>query len=85
MMSKQATLINWRISTGQKQKRSRPITNETNSNNTKSKNKKWYDTFVASQFESYEVDYLGVYDIDSQFIIKTSNSKIKTKNHAGIN
>lgn len=45
---------------------------------TKSKNKKWYDTFVASQFESYEVDYLGVYDIDSQFIIKTSNSKIKT-------
>ena len=46
---------------------------------TKSKNKKWYDTYVASQFETYEVDYLGVYDINNQFIIKTSNSKIRTK------
>ena len=46
---------------------------------TKSKNKNWYDTYVASQFESYEVDYLGVYDINNQFIIKTSNSKIRTK------
>jgi signal transduction histidine kinase len=46
---------------------------------TKSKNKNWYNTYVASQFETYEVDYLGVYTIDGQFIIKTSNSKIKTK------
>ena len=46
---------------------------------TKSKNENWYNTYVASQFETYDVDYLGVYTIDSQFIIKTSNSKIKTK------
>ena len=46
---------------------------------TKTKNKKWYDNYIASQFESYEVDYLGVYDINGQFIIKTSNSKIKTR------
>jgi signal transduction histidine kinase/CheY-like chemotaxis protein len=47
---------------------------------TASKDTKWYNTYVASQFETYEVDYLGVYDVKSQFIIKTSNSKIKTKN-----
>ena len=47
---------------------------------TESKNEKWYNTYVASQFETYEVDYLGVYDVKGQFIIKTSNSKIKTKN-----
>ncbi|HWR94535.1 MAG TPA: ATP-binding protein [Flavobacterium sp.] len=46
---------------------------------TNSKNKKWYDTYIASQFETYEADYLGVYDVDNQFIIKTSNSKIITK------
>lgn len=45
---------------------------------TKTKDKKWYDVFIASQFESYEVDYLGVYGIDNQFITKTSNAKIKT-------
>jgi len=47
---------------------------------TKSKDQKWYNMYVASQFETYEVDYLGVYDVKGQFIIKTSNSKIKTKN-----
>lgn len=46
---------------------------------TKSKNKKWYDKYISGEFESYEVDYLGVYDIDKQMIFKTSNSKIKTK------
>ncbi len=46
---------------------------------TESKDEKWYNTYVASQFETYEVDYIGVYTIEGQFIIKTSNSKIKTK------
>jgi signal transduction histidine kinase len=45
---------------------------------TKTKDEKWYNTYVASQFETYEVDYLGVYGLDNKFIIKTSNSKIKT-------
>jgi len=48
-------------------------------NFTESKDEKWYNTYVASQFETYEVDYIGVHNIDGQFIIKTSNSKIKTK------
>jgi signal transduction histidine kinase len=42
------------------------------------KDKIWYNDYIASQFETYEVDYLGVYDINGQFIIKTSNAKIKT-------
>lgn len=45
---------------------------------TKTKDKNWYETYVASQFETYGVDYLGVYDISGQFIIKTSNTKIKS-------
>jgi len=45
---------------------------------TKTKDKKWYKKYLATQFETYEVDYLGVYDIKGQFIIKTSNTKIKT-------
>nr|WP_315145613.1 ATP-binding protein [uncultured Flavobacterium sp.] len=45
---------------------------------TKTKNKSWYENYIASQFETYEVDYLGVYDLDGQLITKTSNAKIKS-------
>ncbi|QBN18367.1 ATP-binding protein [Flavobacterium nackdongense] len=45
---------------------------------TKTKDKNWYETYISSQFETYGVDYLGIYDIEGQFIIKTSNSKIKS-------
>lgn len=45
---------------------------------TTSKDENWYKTYIESQFETYEVDYLGVYDINGKFIIKTSNDKIKT-------
>ena len=48
-------------------------------NFTESKDEKWYNTYVASQFETYEVDYIGAYTVEGQFIIKTANSKIKTK------
>lgn len=46
---------------------------------TKTKDKKWYDLYIAKEFETYDVDYLAVYDIKNQFIAKTSNAKIKTK------
>ena len=45
---------------------------------TKTKDKGWYGNYIASQFETYEVDYLGVYNVDGQFIIKTSGNKIKS-------
>ncbi|WP_310558349.1 ATP-binding protein [Flavobacterium sp.] len=47
-------------------------------NFTKSKNNKWYDTFIAQEFETYEVDYLCVYAVKGQFIKRTANAKIKT-------
>jgi signal transduction histidine kinase len=48
-------------------------------NFTESKDENWYNTYIAKEFIFYDVDYLGVYDIKGQFIIKTSNAKIKTK------
>ena len=45
---------------------------------TKTKDKKWFDRFVVQEFNSYEVDYVGIYDLNNQFIIKTASSKIKT-------
>ena len=48
-------------------------------NFTKSKDKKWYNKYVESEFMFYDVDYLGVYDVEGQFIIKTSKAKITTK------
>ncbi len=48
-------------------------------NFTESKDKNWYNTYIAKEFIFYDVDYLGVYDIEGQFIIKTSNAKIITK------
>lgn len=45
---------------------------------TKTKNQKWYDLYIASEFDTYEVDYLAVYNIENELIAKTSNDKIKT-------
>ncbi len=45
---------------------------------TKTKDKSWYDLYIATEFDTYEVDYLAVYDIKNQFIAKTANDKIKT-------
>ena len=47
---------------------------------TKTKNETWYKKYVAAEFESYEVDYIGVFDLDHHLITKTSTSKIKTIN-----
>lgn len=47
---------------------------------TKTKDKKWYNKNVASQFETYKMDYVGVYDLSNQLINKTKSTKIKTIN-----
>jgi signal transduction histidine kinase/CheY-like chemotaxis protein len=44
----------------------------------KTKDKNWYSKSVASQFETYNMDYIGVYDLNNQLINKTKSSKIKT-------
>jgi signal transduction histidine kinase/CheY-like chemotaxis protein len=45
---------------------------------TKTKDKNWYEKHVASQFETYNMDYIAVYDLNNQLINKTNSSKIKT-------
>ena len=47
---------------------------------TKTRDKRWYDLYIAEEFDTYDVDYLAVYDVNDQFIAKTSNDKIKTIN-----
>jgi signal transduction histidine kinase/CheY-like chemotaxis protein len=45
---------------------------------TKTKDKNWYNKSVASQFETYNMDYIGIYDLNNKLINKTKSSKIKT-------
>ena len=47
-------------------------------NFTKSKDENWYNHFIASEFESYEMDYIGIYDLDRNLINKTTSSRIKS-------
>lgn len=47
---------------------------------TKSKDKKWYDSYILQEFESYEVDFIGVYDLNNQLIMNTNSSNLKTVN-----
>jgi signal transduction histidine kinase/AmiR/NasT family two-component response regulator len=47
---------------------------------TKTRDENWYKKSIASQFETYNMDYIGVYDSNNNLIKKTSSSKIKTDN-----
>ncbi|WP_165930178.1 MULTISPECIES: ATP-binding protein [Flavobacterium] len=47
-------------------------------NFTKTKDKKWFDKYILSQFESYEADYICIYGLDQKIINKTASSKIKS-------
>lgn len=42
----------------------------------KTKDKAWYKEFVESQFETYEADYIGIYDLDAKCLIKTSSARL---------
>ena len=43
-----------------------------------SKDTKWYNETIGNELEIYEANYLGVYDANKNFIIRTPTSKIKT-------
>ncbi len=43
-----------------------------------SKDKKWFDENIVKEFETYEVDYIGIYGLDRQLINKVTTSQIKT-------
>ena len=47
---------------------------------TKTRDENWYEKSIASQFETYNMDYIGVYDSNNNLIKKTNSSKIKTDN-----
>ena len=44
----------------------------------KSKDKNWYDGTIGNELKIYEADYLGAYDAQKNFIIRTPTDKIKT-------
>ncbi len=45
---------------------------------TKNKDKKWYNEHILREFESYEADYIGIYDLNKKIINKTTSAKIKS-------
>ncbi|MCF6132608.1 ATP-binding protein [Flavobacterium wongokense] len=58
------------------------INNDTNwdefVNFTKTKDRNWYNETIGNELEIYEADYLGAYDANKNFIIRTPTAKIKT-------
>lgn len=42
------------------------------------KNEVWYHETISNELEIYEADYLGAYDANKNFIIRTPTEKIKT-------
>src|SRR6478609_3295848 len=58
------------------------INNDTNwdefVNFIKTKNTVWYNQTIDNELEIYEADYLGAYDANKDFIIRTPTEKIKT-------
>ncbi|HNP33461.1 MAG TPA: ATP-binding protein [Flavobacterium sp.] len=58
------------------------INNDTNwdefVNFIKTKNAKWYNETIGNELEIYAADYLGAYDADKNFIIRTPTPKIRT-------
>ncbi|TDD77506.1 response regulator [Flavobacterium caseinilyticum] len=46
-------------------------------NFTKTKDEKWYNNYILSEFESYDADYIGIYDLNKKIINKTTSAKVK--------
>lgn len=44
------------------------------------KNEDWFNQFIVKEFDTYEVDYIGIYGLDKQLINKVATSNIKTLN-----
>jgi len=44
----------------------------------KTKNVDWYNETTGNELEIYAVDFLGAYDINGNFIIRTASPKIKS-------
>ena len=44
------------------------------------KDKKWFDSSIVSVFNAYNIDYIAVYDLQNNLVIKSSTGKIKSDN-----
>ena len=42
------------------------------------KDQRWFDEFIVKEFETYEVDYIGIYGLDKELISKVATTNIKT-------
>jgi signal transduction histidine kinase/CheY-like chemotaxis protein len=47
---------------------------------TKTRDRKWYNEAISSEFEAYESDFLGIYTLNEELIGYTTNKKIKSIN-----
>lgn len=45
----------------------------------KTRNQHWFNENITSSVDTYKADYLGIYDVDGNFIDKSSTNKIKVK------
>src|SRR6187431_194308 len=45
----------------------------------RTKDTAWYNSHIANEFLTYEVDYIGVYGIDKKNIINTSKPNFKSR------
>ncbi|WP_333876717.1 histidine kinase dimerization/phospho-acceptor domain-containing protein, partial [Flavobacterium sp.] len=59
------------------------INNDTNwdefVNFTKTKDSEWFNETIGNELEIYDADYLGAYDVNKEFIIRTPTPRIKTR------
>lgn len=46
---------------------------------TKTKDSLWYNETISNELNIYNADYLGTYDVDFNFIIRTASAKMKSK------
>lgn len=46
----------------------------------RTRNKIWYKDYIEGEFSTYEVDYIGVFDLDFKNISSTSSTKFRTTN-----
>ncbi len=42
------------------------------------KDQTWFNDFIVREFETYEVDYIGIYGLDQQLVSKVTTSNIKS-------
>jgi len=45
---------------------------------TKTKDPEWFRRYIIQEFNSYDVDYIAIYGLDSKFVIKHATTRLKT-------